>query len=81
MDYTKNKESWDAGFRAGYYQEKPGNDNGFAHDFFVSGYAEGKAKRNGKISQFFVDDLGQVQFTMKVRADHKSARYFQEIIL
>ena len=81
MDYARRKESWDAGFRAGYYQEPPGNDQGFDHTCFIRGYAEGKGKRDGKISLYYIDELGQVQFEIKNWADHGSARFFQEITL
>ena len=81
MDIKRSRESWDAGFRAGYYNEVPGNDYGFEKILFACGFAEGKAKREGKLSLYYVDQGGQVQFSGKGRVETISTRYYSEVIL
>ena len=67
MNTKIDKDSWDAGFRAGYYAEKPGNDFGFEKASFASfeGYiaarvlVEGLKKAGKKLSrESLVDALG-----------------------
>ena len=81
MDYKVIKDSWDAGFRAGFYNEKPGNNAGFDRSVFNEGYAEGSRKRKGSPSKFFIDEAGQVQIDKKVRVENISARFFMEVTL
>ena len=60
MNITIDKDGWNAGFRAGYYGEKPGFHHGFDGYSFSAGYVEGKAKKDGFDVPYFIDQSGQV---------------------